>query len=76
VTILKIGGKDLTQWWVTRGKIISIPKSQIACRTQVEVSISEPVSYFLEESIANHHCVVTGNHVERIQEFLNFILKQ
>lgn len=76
VTVLKIGGKDLTKWWVTSGEIISNPKSQFACRTQIEVSISEPISYFLEESIANHHCVVIGNHVERIQEFLNFVLKQ
>ncbi|MFX0171807.1 MAG: hypothetical protein ACFE9L_07805 [Candidatus Hodarchaeota archaeon] len=76
VTVLKIGGKDLSQWWVTRGKIISTPENQFACRTQIEVSISEPVSYFLEGSIANHHCIVRGNHVERIQEFLNYVLEQ
>ncbi|MFX0050899.1 MAG: hypothetical protein ACFE8U_06340 [Candidatus Hermodarchaeota archaeon] len=76
VTILKIGGKDLTHWWVTRGKIISIPENKFACRTQIEVSINEPVRYFLEESIANHHCIVRGNHVERIQEFLDYILEQ
>ncbi len=76
VTIFKIGGEDLTQWWVAKGTIMANEQEESACRTQIIVQLSPNYSndYFLEESIANHHCVILGDHVEKIQQFLKFNL--
>ncbi|MFX0092665.1 MAG: fucose isomerase [Candidatus Hodarchaeota archaeon] len=76
VTILKIGGNDLTKWWTTKGKIIRNLDFTSACRTQIEISIEKPARYFLEESLANHHILVLGDHVKTINEFLNFVLNK
>ena len=35
--------------------------------------IDEPVDYFLEESLANHHIVVLGNYVQEFSEFFEFV---
>ncbi len=76
VTILKIWGKNLTQWWVAKGTIITNLDSSSACRTQVEVSLNESVDYFLERSLANHHILIFGDYKEEINRFLDFIISQ
>jgi L-fucose isomerase-like protein len=75
VTILKIGSKNLSQWWVAKGTICAIEQEESACRTQVivQLSLEYDVDYFLQKSIANHHCVILGDHVEKIQQFFTFI---
>ena len=75
VTILKIWGKDLTHWWVAKGRIIANLYSPSACRTHIEVSLEEPVEYFLESSLANHHILILGNHKKKVQRFLEFVIK-
>lgn len=76
VTILKIGGKNLTQWSVVKGTIIANEEKESTCRTQIVVQLSaeNSVNYFLEKSLANHHCVILGDHVEKIQQFFKFNL--
>jgi len=74
VTILKIWGSDLTQWWVAEGKLTANLNNSSACRTQIEVSLDEPVKPLLENSFANHHILVLGKHKKRIENFLNFTL--
>lgn len=76
VTILKIWGEDLTQWWVAKGKIITNLDSSSACRTQVKVSLDESVEYFLERSLANHHILILGDYKEEINTFLDSIISQ
>ncbi|MHA2364474.1 MAG: fucose isomerase [Candidatus Hodarchaeales archaeon] len=74
VTIFKIWGKNLTKYWVTEGEIISNLSISSACRTQIEVTIDEPVKYFLENSLANHHILIFGNHKNTIRQFMEYIL--
>ena len=74
VTILKVGGEDLSKWWVTKGLITKNLVNDAACRTHVEIQIDRSVNYFLQDSIANHHCLVLGDYVEEITEFLKFSL--
>lgn len=75
VTILKISGEDLTNWWVTQGRIIANIDSSSACRTHIEVALEDPVEYFLKNSLANHHILILGNHKEKVQRFLEFVIK-
>lgn len=75
VTILKIWGKSLTDWWVCEGRIITNESNSSACRTQIKIIVDEAVDYFLERSLANHHIMVLGAHKDKIQRFFKFILK-
>ncbi|MFW9916208.1 MAG: hypothetical protein ACFFGZ_11430 [Candidatus Thorarchaeota archaeon] len=76
VTILKIGESDLSSWWITKGEILTNTAKDSMCRTQIEVAVEQSVDYFLDHSLANHHCLILGDYVEVIQEFLNFIFDQ
>jgi len=73
VTILKVFGEDLNEYWVSGGTIIDNLVNDKACRTQIRVAMDEPVDYFLEESLANHHIVIPGDHVQEITEFFDFV---
>ncbi len=73
VTVIKIFGEDLSQYWVSGGTIIDNLVNDKGCRTQIRVALDEPVEYFLEESLANHHIVILGDFVEDIIEFFEFM---
>ncbi|UCE10242.1 MAG: fucose isomerase [Candidatus Thorarchaeota archaeon] len=75
VTILKVSGSSLDEYWVSSGEIVESTRSDNACRTQIRVRLDEPVSYFLEGSLANHHVVVPGDHSETFRRFLSFKLE-
>ncbi len=74
VTIVKVFGNDLSQFWVSGGTLVENLGVEGNCRTQIRVSLEEPVDYFLEKPLANHHLIVPGEHVDLVQEFLEFVL--
>jgi L-fucose isomerase-like protein len=74
VTIVKVFGNDLSQFWVSRGTIVENLRVDGNCRTQVRVSLEEPIDYFLEKPLANHHMIVLGDHADILSEFLEFVL--
>ncbi|MFW9956824.1 MAG: fucose isomerase [Candidatus Odinarchaeota archaeon] len=76
VTILKVFGEDLSEYWVSGGTIIDNLVNENACRTQIRVAMDEPVDYFLEESLANHHIIIPGDHVQEIVEFFDFVNRE
>jgi L-fucose isomerase-like protein len=73
VTVLKVLGEDLSRYWVSSGVVIPHQTTANGCRTQVRVKLTEPVSYFLEESLANHHVIVPGNYAKVLSEFFAFV---
>lgn len=72
VTVFKVFGSDLREFWVSGGTVIDNLVNDEGCRTQIRVAMDEPVDYFLEESLANHHIIIPGDHVEEITEFFEF----
>jgi hypothetical protein len=72
VTVFKVFGDDLTDFWVSDGKIIENLVNATGCRTQIRVELEEDVDYFLERAYANHHIVFPGRHAERIRRFFEF----
>ncbi len=72
VTLFKMFGKDLTDFWVSSGHIVENQYNECGCRTQVKIKLSEPVRYFLDDSLANHHVLLIGNYSDMISEFLSF----
>lgn len=73
VTIVKVFGDDLSEYWVSGGTIIENLENDKRCRTQIRVVLDESVEYFLEESLANHHIVVLGDFVQTFEEFFESI---
>jgi L-fucose isomerase-like protein len=73
ITLIKIGGSSLTDWWVSSGTIIRNPDDEGCCRTQVEVQLKDSVIYFLQNSLANHHIMVLGDHQTIFENFLKQI---
>ncbi len=76
VTIIKIFGDDLSDYWVSGGTIIDNLVNDKGCRTQIRVALDESVDYFLEESLANHHIVVLGDFQEDFIDFFEFMKNQ
>jgi len=74
VTIVKVFGNDLSQYWVSGGTLLENLGVEGNCRTQIRVSLDESVDYFLEKPLANHHLIVLGDHAEIMREFLEFVL--
>jgi L-fucose isomerase-like protein len=72
VTIFKVFGDDLREYWVSNGEIVENLVNDTGCRTQIRVRLEEDVNYFLERSLANHHIVFPGVHAEKIRKFFSF----
>lgn len=70
VTVFKIGGAGLEQYFVAEGKIIENLNSANACRTQLKISLPQSSDYFLNDTIGNHHLIIPGYHADKINEFL------
>jgi L-fucose isomerase-like protein len=73
ITVFKMFGKDLTSFWVSEGVITKNLTNEEQCRTQIRTTLTDPVSYFLSSSLANHHVIIPGKHRRRIIDFFNFI---
>lgn len=73
ITVFKMFGKDLTDYWVSEGVITKNLSSEHSCRTQIRTTLTESVSYFLNHSLANHHVIIPGKHKRRIIDFFDFI---
>jgi L-fucose isomerase-like protein len=73
VTVIKVLGEDLSDYWVSRGTIIDNLVNDKGCRTQIRVAMDEPVDYFLDESLANHHILVLGDFQEDFIGFFEYI---
>lgn len=70
VTVFKIGGAGLEQYFVAEGEIIENTNSANACRTQLKVKLPQSPDYFLNDAIGNHHLLIPGHHAAAINEFL------
>lgn len=76
ITVFKMFGEDLTSFWVSEGVITKNLSNEEQCRTQIRTTITDPVSYFLSSSLANHHVIIPGKHRRLIIDFFDFIQRQ
>jgi L-fucose isomerase-like protein len=72
-TVFKVFGKDLSNYWVSEGVITKNLTNEFQCRTQIRTTLTDPVSYFLNSSLANHHVIIPGKYKQRILDFFDFI---
>jgi len=76
ITVFKMFGKDLTDYWVSEGVITKNLSDEHRCRTQIRTTLTESVSYFLDHSLANHHVIIPGKHKQRILDFFDFLQRK
>ena len=70
-TLFKCSG-DLTRRFVTEGRILDTPHSDMLCRTQVRVALND-FSYFLKDPIGNHHVLCKGCHEAELNAFFDLL---
>ncbi len=72
-TIFKVSGNELLDYWVAAGVITENIHNDDGCRTQIRIELENDVAYFLESSLANHHVIIPGDHVELIEDFFSYV---
>jgi L-fucose isomerase-like protein len=71
-TVFKVGDPSLDRYFVSGAEILPGPPLPGLCRTQVRLRLQEPVDYFLKRSLANHHVLLSGEHVQLLDDFMRF----
>lgn len=73
VTIFRFDN-SLSKVFITVAKVTARPKLKTACRTQLEVEITDTASrYFTETPFGNHHLLIPGNKVEVLKLAANIL---
>jgi L-fucose isomerase-like protein len=72
ITIFKLA-RNLKDYYVSTGKIITNINENNLCRTQIVVKLDDDVKYFLNRPYGNHHIIVLGNHKDKIIQYMNNI---
>ncbi len=67
VTIFRFES-TLNKVFITLAKVTDHPKCKTACRTQLEVQLSESAKdYFMNNPFGNHHLILPGNWIQRLK---------
>ena len=66
VTVVKCGGAGMERYFTSRAQLLECTTNPNMCRTQLHLRLEEPLDYFLERSIGNHHVIVRGDHVQKL----------
>jgi len=69
VTLIRIGGRDMTELWLAEGEIVRAGNSKKLCRTQVELRLTGggTAADLLERPLGNHIVLVRGQHAARLR---------
>ena len=73
VTVVKCGGRGMEHYFISRACLLQCTTNPNMCRTQLHLRLDEPLDYFLERSIGNHHVIVRGNHKQRLETVLHML---
>lgn len=70
VTVVKCGGPELDRYFVTSAYLQENLNNHNMCRTQVRLHFNRPASYFLRNSIGNHHVLLVGDYADQLNDLL------
>ncbi|MFH1688921.1 MAG: hypothetical protein ABIE42_01625 [Candidatus Eisenbacteria bacterium] len=76
VTLVRIGGKSMTELWLAEGEVQRAGHSDSLCRTQVELQLTGggTVSDLLERPLGNHLVLVRGRHAARLRAWWEMMI--
>jgi L-fucose isomerase-like protein len=66
MTVVKCGGRSMERFFISKAQLLECTTNPNMCRTQLHLRLDEPLDYFLERSIGNHHVIIRGDRVERL----------
>ena len=66
MTVIKCGGWGMERFFISKAQLLECTTNPNMCRTQLHLRLDEPLDYFLERSIGNHHVIVRGDYVDRL----------
>ena len=66
MTVVKCGGRGMERYFISRARLLECTTNPNMCRTQLHLRLDEPLDYFLERSIGNHHVIIRGDYVEKL----------
>ncbi|MFA6829847.1 MAG: hypothetical protein WCR67_04010 [Bacilli bacterium] len=67
-TIVKIS-PELNEFYISEGTILENEYRKDRCRSQINIKLDSPVTYFLTSSLGNHHQVIYGHHKKELKEY-------
>ena len=73
VTVVKCGGKGMERYFISKARLLQCTTNPNMCRTQFLMRLDEPLDYFLERSIGNHHVILRGDYCERLITIFNML---
>ncbi len=73
VTVVKCGGTSMEHYFISKARLLECTSNPNMCRTQLHLRLEQPLDYFLERSIGNHHVIVRGDHATRISAALRLL---
>ena len=73
VTVVKCGGRGMEHYFISHASLLQCTTNPNMCRTQLHLRLDEPLDYFLERSIGNHHVIVRGDHTARLSAALRML---
>ena len=73
VTVVKCGGKEMERYFISRARLLQCTSDPNMCRTQLHLRLEQPLDYFLQRSIGNHHVIVRGDHAARLEATLRLL---
>ncbi len=72
VTVFKCDGL-MNEYFVSRAELLNNLCEFNLCRTQIQLKMDRPVTYFLRESIGNHHLIIEGDYTHIVDEFFKWL---
>ena len=73
MTVVKCGGRGMERFFISKARLLECTTNPNMCRTQLHLRLDEPLDYFLERSIGNHHVIIRGNHTARLTTVLRLL---
>ena len=73
MTVVKCGGRQMERYFISKAHLLECTSNPNMCRTQLHLRLDEPLDYFLERSIGNHHVIVRGDHTARLHTVLRML---
>ena len=73
MTVVKCGGKGMERCFISKAQLLECTTNPNMCRTQLHLRLDQPLDYFLERSIGNHHVIIRGDHADRLTVILRML---
>ena len=76
VTLVRIGGKSMTELWLAEAEIVRAGDADNLCRTQAEVRLTGggTAADLLERPLGNHVVLVRGRHAARLRAWWEMMI--